>query len=135
VVAFMCEASEESGNRKDGKPHKPLNRHQSVLLVSCLVIVVIVLCVLSMTGDVSWLKVFGYNLFDGFDKLTSCLAMPLGALGMALFVGWFMPQSPKGRLYADNPVKQAGTQLYILALRWLVPIAIVVILLDSIGML
>ena len=135
VVAFMCEASEESGKRKDGKPHKPLNRHQSVLLVSCLVIVVIVLCVLSMTGDVSWLKVFGYNLFDGFDKLTSCLAMPLGALGMALFVGWFMPQSPKGRLYADNPVKQAGTQLYILALRWLVPIAIVVILLDSIGML
>lgn len=136
TVAFICEASAMPMGK--AQRARSLNRHQSVLLVSALLVVIIVLCVLSMTGKLSWLTIFGYNLFDAFDKITSCYFMPLGALGMAVFVGWFLTffnAKKRNFLLVERGWKRIGMQIYLVSLRWIVPIAIVVIFLNSLGVI
>ena len=134
TVAFICEASSQPMGRSQSR-HK-LNRHQSVLIVSALLVVLIVLCVLSMTGKLSWLTLFGYNLFDAFDKITSCYLMPLGAMGMAVFVGWFLTVTArKDFLPSERGLKRVGLNIYLTTLRWLVPVAILAIFLNSLGII
>lgn len=113
VVAFFCEV----GNGK-------LSRHKSVLLVSLLVCILITLCV------------FFAKVFDYSDWLSACIMMFLGALGMAVFVGWNLPKgNEKGVLEADKGIKHRARHLYLFVLRWLVPIAIILIFLNSLGVL
>lgn len=134
AVAFICEASGELGQQR--KPHRPLNRHESVLIASGISAALMVICIVSMTGDVSWLKINGYNLFDCFDELTACVMMPLAALGMSLFVGWSLPKNgSKSVLYADKGIKRWLGKTYIFALRWFVPTAILLVFLNSLGVI
>lgn len=113
AVAFVSEAS-------GGK----LNRHKSVLIVSALVVVLCVMCVLLPV------------LFDYFDEITACIMMPIGALGMALFVGWSLPKNgEKGILHADKGLKRWFKKIFIFMLRWIVPAAILVIFLNSLGLI
>lgn len=136
AVAFVCEASRTLGRKADAAPHRGLNRHQSVLIVSALTMVLIVLCILSMTDTVSWLKIAGYSLFDCSDKLTACIMMPIAALGMSLFVGWSLPNDgAKGMLSTQHRYKRWLVKLFIIVLRWLVPAAIVIIFLNTLGII
>ena len=113
AVAFVSEAS-------GGK----LNRHKSVLIVSAVVVVLCVLCVLLP------------RLFDYFDEATACVLMPLGALSMSLFVGWALPKNgEKGVIHADKGIKRWFRKIYIFMLRWIVPAAIIVIFLNSLGLI
>ena len=115
-VAFLCEATEHTKH--------PLDRQKSVLLTSAIVLVLIALCI--CRGPI----------FDAFDKLTSCVMMPLGALGMSLFVGWNLPKDgQKGVFHADKGIKRWLRKLFIFFLRFVVPIAILVVFLNSLGVL
>ncbi len=120
MVAFTCEATSDS--------KRPLNRHQSVVVVSVILVLVNVLCVLSLTGQVHWLNVMGQNLFDFANSFVNNILIPVGALGAALFTGWFVPKTR----YQGSRV---DSFLYLLVLRWLVPIAIVIIFLDSVNII
>ena len=113
AVASLCEAS-----------HDRLNRHQSVLIVTAITTVLVILCVLSP------------RLFSWSDRLVTTILMPLGALSMSLFVGWFMPQNdievvPDSR----KPWKHKLRPALIFALRWIVPTAILLIFLNGLGVL
>ena len=77
-----------------------------------------------------------FTVIDFNDNLTSCIMMPLGALGMALFVGWYLPRNGKeGVLSADKGIKHWAKKAYIQVLRWLVPAAILIIFLNSLGII
>jgi neurotransmitter:Na+ symporter, NSS family len=60
--------------------------------------------------------------------------MPLGGLGFAIFVGWRLPEALRRRQFPSGLVGAlyAG---WLATLRWLVPAAIVLILLRAIGVL
>ena len=120
MVAFLCEATAST--------RWPLNRHQSVVIIALLQVVTNTLCVLSLTGRAPWLTVMGQGWFDYANTLTTNFLIPLGALGMALFTGWF---APKAR-FQGSPV---ASFLYLAILRWIVPLAIIIIFLDSINIL
>lgn len=120
MVAFFCEATEQTKH--------PLNRHQSVIVVSVIQVITNILCILSMTGQIGWLKLFGHNLFDAMNDLSANYLMPLGALGAALYTGWFVPK-------ARYQGSRVGTFIYLVALRWIVPIAIVIIFLNSLNII
>ncbi len=115
AVAFLCEAT--SGSRY------PLSRRKSVVIVSTIVSVLVALCVYFPT------------LFDSFDQISSCIMMPLGALGMSLFVGWFLPRgSQKGVLHGERKnIKTWFRRIYIFLLRFIVPAAILMVFLNSLG--
>lgn len=120
MVAFVCEATADT--------KRPLNRHQSVIIVSLIQVVTNTLCILSMTGCVGWLKVMGSNLFDASNNLVTDVLIPIGALGTSLFTGWFVPK-------AKYQGSRLGTFLYMFVLRWLAPIAIIIIFLNSFNIL
>ena len=116
MVAFVREASQDTS--------RPLNRHKSVVIVGVIQIITNTLCVLSMTGSISWLTVMGQNFFDAANTLCSDILIPLGAMGTALFTGWFVPNTR----YQGSRV---ASFLYLVVLRWAVPIAILIIFLES----
>jgi NSS family neurotransmitter:Na+ symporter len=120
MVAFFCEATAETKH--------PLNRHQSVIYTSLILVVTNTLCVLSLTGHADWLTIMGKNLFDNFNDLVTNFLMPLGVLTMALFTGWFVPQTR----YQGSCV---ASFIYLVLLRWIIPIAIVIVFLNSLNIL
>ena len=120
VIAFICEATSTT--------KKPLNRHQSAIVTALILVVTNTLCILSMTGHADWLTVMGQNLFNSFNALSTNILIPVGALGTALFSGWFVPK-------ARYQGSRVGELFYLVVLRWLVPIAIVIIFLNSINII
>lgn len=113
VVAFIGDAS-------NGK----VNRHKAVLIVTAIVTALIVLCL------------FFPVIFTVSDKITSCFMMPLGAFGMAVFVGWMLPRNgEKGVLAADKGIRHTFAHIFIFVLRWIVPAAIIIIFLNSTGLI
>ena len=120
MVAFISEATSDT--------KRPLNRHQSVITVSLILILVNILCVLSMTGRANWLSVMGQNLFDSANTFVNNILMPVGALGGALFTGWFVPKTR----YQGSRV---ASFIYLVILRWIVPIVIAIIFLESLNII
>ena len=60
--------------------------------------------------------------------------MPLGALGMSIFVGWCLPKNgQKGVLHADKGIKRWFGKIYIFVLRIIIPVGILIIFLNSLG--
>lgn len=119
-VAFFCDAT--------ARTSRPLNRHHSVILVALIQFVTNSLVVLSMTGAVGWLTIMGYNLFDFANFITTDVLIPLGALGVSLFTGWFVPKAR----YQGSPL---ASFLYLVILRWVVPIALVIVFLNSMNII
>lgn len=120
MVAFFCEATAST--------KRPLNRHHSVIVVSLILILANILSVLSMTGHANWLSVMGQNLFDSANACVNNILMPIGALGAALFTGWFVPKTR----YQGSRV---ASFIYLVILRWIVPIGIAIIFLDSLNII
>ena len=120
MVAFVHEAT--AGTKM------PLNRHQSVVVVAVVQAITNTLCILSMTGHADWLTVMGLNLFDSANAFVTDFLIPIGALVTALFTGWFVPK-------ARYQGSRVGTFLYLVVLRWLVPIAIIIIFLNSLNII
>lgn len=123
VVASIMELSQ-------GK----LSRHISVLIATLLICAEVMLYVLSMTGVWSGLQLFGHNLFDLSDTLVTNFMMPFGALAMSLFIGWFMPMKDQDLVpHSQKRYKQWLRPAFVFLLRWVVPIAIVLIFLNGLG--
>ena len=114
--------------------HGKINRHKSVLISTALIIAMVVIYVFSMTGVWSNLQLFGHNLFELSDTLVTNFMMPLGALAMSLFVGWFMPLQDKDLVpYSEKKYKKMLRPMFVFSLRWIVPIAILLIFLNGLG--
>ena len=120
MVAFVREASEDT--------KWPLNRHQSVVLVAIIQVITNTLCILSMTGHAEWLTVMGQNMFDSANTLVNNFMIPVGALGAALFTGWFVPK-------ARYQGSRVASLIYLVILRWIIPLAIVIIFLESLNII
>ncbi len=54
--------------------------------------------------------------------------MPVGALGAAVFTGWFVPK-------ARYQGSRVASFVYLIILRWIVPIAIIIIFLESLNVI
>ncbi len=66
-----------------------MTRRRALLLATCTIFALGSLCALSQVEGSS-LTVWGLNIFDLFDKTSSTVLMPLGALLIVLFAGWVM---------------------------------------------
>lgn len=128
AVAFLTEAT---ATRKH-----PLNRHKSVLVVSAIVLVMVALNVLSLTDNGSWLCLHGDNFFDWSDTISANILMPVNAFAMALFVGWFMNKTETRQEIGKKSNWQYRLGAVFLPLvRFLIPLAILAIFLNGLGIL
>lgn len=80
----------------------------------------------------------GRSWFDWFDYVTSNIMLPLGGLGIALFVAWKVdPRAARDAFASGSRLGRIGWFFagWLLLLRFIVPVAIVLIFLHSIGVL
>lgn len=66
------------------------------------------------------------TLFDGLNYLTAELALPAGGVGIAIFVGWFAPQTLAGEVGSAG-----GQRLWLFLLRFVAPVVVAAVLIDA----
>lgn len=90
------------------------------------------LCSIFSFNLASHIKFFGMNLFELLDHVTSNILLPIGALFIAIFIGWRMPK----KISADEfgySTKNVLYQSWLFIMRFVAPIAIIVIFLSAFG--
>ncbi len=82
------------------------------------------------------ISIGGLNLFDGLDYLTSNVMLPLSGMGISLFAGWLVDRSILKRQLTDfGESKFRIFKLLVVLLRYVCPILLGLIFLDSIGII
>lgn len=76
--------------------------------------------------------VFGLNIFETLDKLTSTILLPLGGLLMAIFTGYFMK---KNHVQDELNLGNRTFKLWRIANNFIAPIAIVAVFLYLFGVI
>lgn len=93
------------------------------------------LALLANTTEFSAMLTFGSrNLFDWIDFITASVLLPLGGLVMAIFVGFIVP---KTQLQAalKTSMSDFGFALWYFFLRYVVPPALIIVMLNLIGLI
>jgi neurotransmitter:Na+ symporter, NSS family len=93
-------------------------------------------CGLGTVWSFNWwadLTVFGMTFFDVLDFITSNLMLPLGGILIALFAGWLMKtESTRAELQIAHSAAFTAWQALV---RYIAPIAVLIVLLNAIGLL
>ena len=112
-----------------------VSRKKATLIGSILITSLGVLCSLSQ-GALSNATIFGYNIFNAFDKFSSNILMPFGGLLIVLFVGWQMKRKDVfDELSNGGTIRVSMFGLLMFLLKIFAPIAIALIFLNQIGVL
>lgn len=110
------------------------SRRKALILTGAQMTVIAVLSALSFStlGDV---KLFGKNIFDFLDYVGPNIFMLLGGLVTAIYVGWFLKKSViHDQLTNGGKFRSSFVQPYIIfCLRYIAPIAIIIIFLYYTG--
>lgn len=110
------------------------SRKKAVALNALLLFVLSSLCAISMMPD-SMLKVGDYILFDIFNDGSSMYMLPIGGFFVALFAGWFIKKGVlKKELTSDGLYKVRYWGVFNFIMRYIAPIAIIIIFLFSLGL-
>lgn len=77
----------------------------------------------------------GKNWFDSLDYLVTNWMLPLGGLGMALFTAWRMNQRLRQEEFLSGSRLRRFYQSWLFLLKYPVPIAILLVFLNAVGLL
>jgi len=120
VVAFMVEELH-------------WNRRKSSIISMLVIFFIGMFCALSF-GPLSNVKLFDRTIFDLFDLITASYLMPIGALAMTIFLGWFYPKvEVKDEITNGGTLKGKFFELYYFILRYVAPLALIVIIISGIA--
>lgn len=109
-----------------------MKRATATFLVSLLVFALGTVCTLSF-GPLADLHIFGKTFFECLDHLTATYMMPVGALCIILFLGWRYPKAEVfDELTNQGRLKAGYFRIYYFVLRFLAPIALLIILIMGI---
>ncbi len=122
VVAFMVEELN-------------IKRRPATLMATGAAILVGVLCTLSFSS-LSDVTIGGLTIFDTLDFTASNILLPLGGLLIVLFVGWYMKQADvKDEITNSGALKVRFMAAFTFIIRFVAPVAIAIVFLNSIGMI
>ena len=110
------------------------SRGKSAVLVTgfCMVTGVLSSLSLGVWSD----KFFGLSFFDLLDFVTAKLMLPLSGILVCLFVGWYLKRSVSHDELTNYGLQKAPYfPIYMFILRYLAPIAIVLIFVNELGWL
>ena len=110
-------------------------RKRSVIISSLIALVGGILSALSF-GPLSDFTIFGLNIFNLFDYASSNILLPLGGFLCSIFVGWFVKRKfVEAEIPSKNRCQRVIINIFIFFLRWICPIAIFLVFLNSIGII
>lgn len=111
-----------------------MNRRKAATIVTIACSTVGIFCALSF-GPFAGVKLFGMNIFDLFDYVSSNIFLPVGGMFISIFAGWYLDK----KLFRDG-ITNYGTlrapylRFVIFILRYFAPVAIAIILLNQLGL-
>ncbi|MCB9071252.1 MAG: sodium-dependent transporter [Prevotellaceae bacterium] len=112
-----------------------ITRKKVVVVSSLLLMLGAVLSSLSL-GPYSSLLINGKPLFEVLDFVTSKLFLPFGGLLIALFIGWFYKaDNVRDELSNGGKLKIRFFPVYLFLMRYFVPLAILLIFFNELGLL
>ncbi|MDR2564276.1 MAG: sodium-dependent transporter [Prevotellaceae bacterium] len=110
-----------------------LSRKKILLCIGAFLALSGTLCSVSL-GLLSEFRIFGLNIFDLFDTLSSTYMMPAGAFLISLFVGYRMKRADVfDELSNGKTIKIRMFGLFMLLVKYFVPAGIVLIFLNKLG--
>lgn len=87
-------------------------------------------------GELAEFKIFGKTVFDLWDFMISAVIMPIGALSVAVFTGWVRDrQSVLADAGEGSTVPKTLIRLWLNMLRFLAPVAIIIVFVHTLGWL
>lgn len=110
-----------------------LSRPKAATIETVACVVIGVLCSLSfgVLGDVSLL---GRTIFDFCDWIVCEFCMPIGGILISIFVGWYLKkQMVKDEITNGGTLRVPLFNVLIFILRYIAPVAILLIFLDQFG--
>ncbi len=112
-----------------------MGRTKAVMVSSAIAFVGGMLCALSF-GPLSDVTIFGMTFFSFFDYFSSNICLPVGGMIISIFAGWFIKKRMLREQLTDHG-KYRFRMIGVLAfcLRYLCPAAILLIFLNSIGII
>ncbi|MCM1519259.1 MAG: sodium-dependent transporter [Lachnoclostridium sp.] len=114
---------------------RKMSRRNATLLSTTIIFIGATLCALSL-GMVKELSICGMTLFDFLDFVTSNICLPIIGFIVSIFVGWIVPRKFVKAQLTDNGSYRFGAYgLLMFSLRWICPGAILLIFLNSIGII
>ena len=114
-----------------------MTRRTGVIVTSAIVAVLGLISSLSQ-GTLSGYHIFGKSFFDFFDYTSSNIMLPVGGLLIVIFVGWRMKRSDVLDEITSGgtvPMKKYVLSITMFCIKFLSPIAIALVLLNSIGLI
>jgi len=81
------------------------------------------------------ISLIGKNWFDSLDYLASNWMLPFGGLGIAIFTAWRMNEALRSKSFLSGSNLRIFYKTWLLLLKFLVPIAIVLIFLHAINLI
>ena len=111
------------------------SRHKAAVMVSVSTILLGCVCSLSM-GPLGDFKIADMVIFDFFDFFTAKIMLPIAAAFFALFVGWKLKIRPLWvELTSHGLVKFKGLRLFLFAVRFVVPVLILLVFLSELNII
>jgi NSS family neurotransmitter:Na+ symporter len=109
------------------------NREKWSWIIGLLIFVAGIPSALSM-GVLSDVMIFEKTIFDALDFLVSNVLLPLGALFIAVFVGYRYPKDLLMQEFREgSSVTVKGFALWLMLVRYVVPIIIFIVFLNMLG--
>jgi NSS family neurotransmitter:Na+ symporter len=122
VVAYL---SEEKG----------ISRKKATIGAAVAITFAGILCTLSM-GPLKNFLIFGKNIFDIFDFMAANVLLPLGGMLISIFVGWKLDKYIiTDELSNYGTIRIVSIKLYMFLIRYLAPIAILMVFLNGVGII
>ncbi len=111
--------------------HLKLSRKKACWLAMAPLCLISGACSLS-EGPWATFKIFGLNIFNFFDTVSSNILLPLGALLLSIYVGWVhAPGLMKNELTNNGSLRCRVLPLILFLVRWIVPVLILLILIAG----
>lgn len=111
---------------------------RAAVVVTCVIVAILGSLSSLSQGTLKEYTLFGKSIFDIFDYTTSNIMLPVGGLFIVLFVGWKMKRSDVlDELTSGGtiPFKRYILDVTMFCIKFLAPVAISFVLLNSIGLI
>lgn len=111
-----------------------LKRVSATLISTSIITLLGMLCTLSF-GPLNNAKVINHTFFEIFDMFSSNIVLPTGGILVCIFVGWKMKISDLySELSSRGTYKMKLFKVFYIIVKYIAPVAILLILLSSIGL-
>ncbi len=108
-----------------------MSRMKAATIIAVSSLVIGSVASLSM-GSWDFISLFGMNLIDFLDYVSSKIVLPLTGLGAALFVGWKMKKADVlDELNSTGPINALALNVFFAVVRYVVPLLIIAIMINN----